>query len=56
MLLSEAEFVKSFMDTVVKIVQCIYTTAMNHPQGTELLKEIKGNEFNNSGFLPMFIG
>lgn len=56
MLVSEADSVESVMDTVVKIVHCVYTTTMNHPQGTELLKEIKGNEFNNSESLPVFIG
>lgn len=54
---SEADSMKFVMDTVVKIIQCIYADTMNHYNRIELLKEIKDSEFNGlMSSLPMFFG
>lgn len=45
--LSKTDIFKNVMDTVVKIVNYIRSSAMNHRQFLELLKEIEDAEFND---------
>lgn len=52
----QKQTVGSVVDTVVKTAQCMRTNAMSHHRRMETWKRRKGNENEDFGSLPMFIG